>query len=143
VKIWSSHLEFGNVWPTISKSIEFMSHIFFQVVVHLKRSHAPELDMFSGISILTSKAIRTFLYLIAKVHSSLLYRIPNNKDTHGINTLRLAHVWMDEYIEFFFAKRPELRVNNCQNYPGLTKLAQPITTEFYRHWRLEWKEKVA
>jgi hypothetical protein len=31
--------------------------------------------------------------------------MPNNKDTHGINTLRMAKVWMDEYAELFLAKR--------------------------------------
>ncbi|KAJ8916512.1 hypothetical protein NQ315_000154 [Exocentrus adspersus] len=39
------------------------------------------------------------------------YSFPNNKDTHGINTARLAHVWMDEYKRFFFMHQPGLENN--------------------------------
>lgn len=27
------------------------------------------------------------------------YSFPNDKDTHGINTVRMAKVWMDDYQE--------------------------------------------
>ncbi|KAF2894288.1 hypothetical protein ILUMI_11880 [Ignelater luminosus] len=36
------------------------------------------------------------------------YSIPGKKDTHGINTARLAHVWMDDYKRLFFMYRPKL-----------------------------------
>uniref|UniRef100_A0A6P7FEL8 Polypeptide N-acetylgalactosaminyltransferase n=1 Tax=Diabrotica virgifera virgifera TaxID=50390 RepID=A0A6P7FEL8_DIAVI len=39
------------------------------------------------------------------------YSFPDNKDTHGINTARLAHVWMDEYKRFFFMHQPALENN--------------------------------
>ncbi|KAG5882557.1 hypothetical protein JTB14_007164 [Gonioctena quinquepunctata] len=39
------------------------------------------------------------------------YSFPDNKDTHGINTARLAHVWMDEYKRFFFMHQPGLENN--------------------------------
>lgn len=39
------------------------------------------------------------------------YRFPDNKDTHGINTARLAHVWMDDYKRFFFMYQPALENN--------------------------------
>ncbi|XP_019875284.2 polypeptide N-acetylgalactosaminyltransferase 1-like [Aethina tumida] len=39
------------------------------------------------------------------------YSFPNNKDTHGINTARLAHVWMDDYKRFFFMHQPALENN--------------------------------
>ncbi|CAH0548763.1 unnamed protein product [Brassicogethes aeneus] len=39
------------------------------------------------------------------------YTFPNNKDTHGINTARLAHVWMDDYKRFFFMYQPGLENN--------------------------------
>lgn len=39
------------------------------------------------------------------------YSFPNNKDTHGINTARLAHVWMDDYKRFFFMHQPGLENN--------------------------------
>lgn len=37
------------------------------------------------------------------------YKFPSNKDTHGINTARLAEVWMDNYKYYFYQNRPELR----------------------------------
>lgn len=39
------------------------------------------------------------------------YTFPDNKDTHGINTARLAHVWMDDYKRLFFMYRPALESN--------------------------------
>lgn len=37
------------------------------------------------------------------------YKFPNNKDTHAINTVRLAEVWMDRYKAYFYQNRPELK----------------------------------
>lgn len=37
------------------------------------------------------------------------YSFPNDKDTHGINTVRMATVWMDEYQELLYMNRPDLR----------------------------------
>ncbi|KAI8040089.1 hypothetical protein M5D96_007517 [Drosophila gunungcola] len=37
------------------------------------------------------------------------YKFPNDRDTHGINTARMALVWMDEYINIFFLNRPDLK----------------------------------
>lgn len=39
------------------------------------------------------------------------YTFPDDKDTHGINTARLAHVWMDDYKRLFFFHRPSLENN--------------------------------
>ncbi|KAF7283654.1 hypothetical protein GWI33_023290 [Rhynchophorus ferrugineus] len=39
------------------------------------------------------------------------YSFPDNKDTHGINTARLAHVWMDDYKRLFFMYQPALENN--------------------------------
>ncbi|XP_042239465.1 polypeptide N-acetylgalactosaminyltransferase 1-like [Homarus americanus] len=36
------------------------------------------------------------------------YTFPGNKDTHGLNTARLADTWMDGYKRLFFLYRPEL-----------------------------------
>ncbi|XP_046388816.1 polypeptide N-acetylgalactosaminyltransferase 1 isoform X2 [Ischnura elegans] len=36
------------------------------------------------------------------------YTFPGNRDTHGINTARVAHVWMDDYKRLFFMHRPDL-----------------------------------
>ena len=38
------------------------------------------------------------------------YSFPNNVDSHGLNTARLADVWMDDYKEIFFFNRKELKV---------------------------------
>lgn len=37
------------------------------------------------------------------------FKFPNNKNTFGINTARLAEVWMDDYKEFIYANHPEMR----------------------------------
>lgn len=39
------------------------------------------------------------------------YKFPNDKDTHGINTARLAFVWMDEYKRLFLLHRSEFKDN--------------------------------
>ncbi|KAL0859351.1 hypothetical protein ABMA27_011143 [Loxostege sticticalis] len=39
------------------------------------------------------------------------YGLPAHTDTHGINTARMAEVWMDEYAELFYLHRPDLRKN--------------------------------
>ncbi|XP_039748041.1 uncharacterized protein LOC120625145 [Pararge aegeria] len=37
------------------------------------------------------------------------YGLPAHTDTHGINTARMAEVWMDDYAELFYLHRPDLR----------------------------------
>ncbi|CAH0716770.1 unnamed protein product, partial [Brenthis ino] len=39
------------------------------------------------------------------------YGLPAHSDTHGINTARMAEVWMDDYAELFYLHRPDLRKN--------------------------------
>ncbi|XP_021369939.1 probable N-acetylgalactosaminyltransferase 9 [Mizuhopecten yessoensis] len=36
------------------------------------------------------------------------YTFPGNKDTHGLNSMRLAEVWMDEYKRLFYSHRRDL-----------------------------------
>ncbi|XP_039290092.1 polypeptide N-acetylgalactosaminyltransferase 1 isoform X2 [Nilaparvata lugens] len=43
------------------------------------------------------------------------YTFPNDKDSHGINTVRLAEVWMDEYKRLFYLNRPDLKVQGNDN----------------------------
>lgn len=38
------------------------------------------------------------------------YTFPGNKDTHGLNTARMAETWMDDYKRLFYLYRPELQV---------------------------------
>ncbi|KAL3832393.1 hypothetical protein ACJMK2_024040 [Sinanodonta woodiana] len=40
--------------------------------------------------------------------SSHPYTFPGKKDTHGINSMRLAEVWMDEYKRLFYMHRQDL-----------------------------------
>ena len=35
-----------------------------------------------------------------------------NKDTHGLNSKRLAEVWMDEYTRLFYSHRKDLVVSD-------------------------------
>ncbi|KAG4066270.1 hypothetical protein HA402_000494 [Bradysia odoriphaga] len=37
------------------------------------------------------------------------YSFPDDKDTHGLNTVRMAKVWMDDYINLFYLNRPDLK----------------------------------
>ena len=37
------------------------------------------------------------------------YKFSNNRDTHDINTARMALIWMDDYINTFFLNRPDLK----------------------------------
>lgn len=57
------------------------------------------------------------------------YSFPNNKDTHGINTARLAHVWMDDYKRLFFMHQPALEHN-----PIVGKHQSFITNEEFRKY---------
>merc|ERR1712018_453527 len=40
--------------------------------------------------------------------SSHPYTFPGNKDTHGLNSARLAEVWMDGYKRLFYGHRRDL-----------------------------------
>ncbi|XP_041365092.1 polypeptide N-acetylgalactosaminyltransferase 13-like [Gigantopelta aegis] len=40
--------------------------------------------------------------------SSHPYTFPGNEDTHGLNSARVADVWMDHYKELFYSKRKDL-----------------------------------
>ncbi|XP_077553696.1 polypeptide N-acetylgalactosaminyltransferase 1-like [Haemaphysalis longicornis] len=37
------------------------------------------------------------------------FKFPSNKNTFGINTARLAEVWMDKYKEFVYANHPDMK----------------------------------
>lgn len=44
-------------------------------------------------------------------HWSKISTPSGNKDTHGINSMRLAEVWMDEYKRLFYTHRKDLLVS--------------------------------
>ncbi|XP_065172790.1 polypeptide N-acetylgalactosaminyltransferase 1-like, partial [Atheta coriaria] len=65
------------------------------------------------------------------------YTFPDNKDTHGINTARLAHVWMDGYKRLFFMHQPTLEHNPIVgDYTHRTQLRQKLRCKSFR-WYLE------
>lgn len=52
-----------------------------------------------------------FLFLWYCPHWSKISTTSGNKDTHGINSMRLAEVWMDEYKRLFYTHRKDLLVS--------------------------------
>lgn len=64
------------------------------------------------------------------------YKFPKNKDTHGINTARLVHVWMDDYKRLFFLYREEFKDNleaigDVQNRINLRKKLKCKSFKWY------------
>ncbi|XP_051168058.1 polypeptide N-acetylgalactosaminyltransferase 1-like [Leptopilina boulardi] len=64
------------------------------------------------------------------------YKFPKNKDTHGINTARLVHVWMDDYKRLFYLYREEFKDNlavigNIKNRINLRKQLKCKSFKWY------------
>ncbi|CAN7996300.1 unnamed protein product [Ixodes hexagonus] len=64
------------------------------------------------------------------------YKFPNNKDTHGINTVRLAEVWMDNYKSYFYQNRPELKKINYGDISKRKALRKSLACKSFK-WYLE------
>ncbi|XP_043365625.1 polypeptide N-acetylgalactosaminyltransferase 11 isoform X2 [Dermochelys coriacea] len=64
------------------------------------------------------------------------YGSPGGKDTMAHNSLRLAHVWMDEYKEQYFAVRPELRTRNYGNITDRVELRKKMNCKSFK-WYLD------
>nr|XP_033787562.1 polypeptide N-acetylgalactosaminyltransferase 11 isoform X2 [Geotrypetes seraphini] len=64
------------------------------------------------------------------------YGSPGGQDTMAHNSLRLAHVWMDEYMEQYFAVRPELRTKNYGNISERLSLRNKLNCKSFK-WYLD------
>ncbi|XP_047423852.1 polypeptide N-acetylgalactosaminyltransferase 11 [Mugil cephalus] len=64
------------------------------------------------------------------------YGSPGGRDTMAHNSLRLAHVWMDEYKEQYLALRPELRGRNYGDVSERVELRKRLQCRSFR-WFLD------
>uniref|UniRef100_T1JEQ6 Polypeptide N-acetylgalactosaminyltransferase n=1 Tax=Strigamia maritima TaxID=126957 RepID=T1JEQ6_STRMM len=64
------------------------------------------------------------------------YTFPGNKDTHGINTVRMAEVWMDDYKRLFYLYRPDLKTIDFGDVTPRKTLRQKLHCEDFR-WYLK------
>ncbi|XP_018408623.1 PREDICTED: polypeptide N-acetylgalactosaminyltransferase 11 [Nanorana parkeri] len=64
------------------------------------------------------------------------YGSPGGHDTMAHNSLRLAHVWMDEYKEQYFALRPELRNREYGDISERVALRDRLNCKSFR-WYLD------
>lgn len=64
------------------------------------------------------------------------YGSPGGQDTMAHNSLRLAHVWMDEYKEQYFSLRPELRTRTFGNITDRVELRKKLNCKSFK-WYLD------
>nr|CAG4651656.1 EOG090X02IK [Triops cancriformis] len=64
------------------------------------------------------------------------YGSPTGEDTMTYNSLRMAHVWMDNYTEYYFQSRPEARKISYGDVSSRLRLRQQLKCKDF-HWYLQ------
>ncbi|KAK3852462.1 hypothetical protein Pcinc_040953 [Petrolisthes cinctipes] len=64
------------------------------------------------------------------------YTFPGNKDTHGLNTARMAETWMDDYKRLFYVYRPELQTAEWGDVSGRKELRNRLRCRSFK-WYLD------
>ncbi|XP_077897013.1 polypeptide N-acetylgalactosaminyltransferase 11 isoform X3 [Ictidomys tridecemlineatus] len=64
------------------------------------------------------------------------YGSPEGQDTMTHNSLRLAHVWLDEYKEQYFSLRPDLKTKSYGNISERVELRKRLGCQSFR-WYLD------
>uniref|UniRef100_A0A8C2UNL4 Polypeptide N-acetylgalactosaminyltransferase n=1 Tax=Chinchilla lanigera TaxID=34839 RepID=A0A8C2UNL4_CHILA len=64
------------------------------------------------------------------------YGSPEGQDTMTHNSLRLAHVWLDEYKEQYFSLRPDLKTRSYGNISERVELRKKLGCQSFR-WYLD------
>ncbi|XP_046573297.1 probable N-acetylgalactosaminyltransferase 9 [Haliotis rubra] len=68
--------------------------------------------------------------------SSHPYTFPGGKDTHGLNSVRVAEVWMDDYKRLFFMHRHDLRNKDFGDISARVDLRKKLQCKSFK-WFLD------